>query len=186
MGCVKAHQWEAKGIKRNHVGNLITAIDLGRGARQGDPIASLLFVLCIEMLLITIRTNPNIESYKFFKGLEGEDISSEAEAFADDVTLTLPYQESSLREAVATFNRFSEISGLTLNQGKTQVMIIGKQWNEGVRHPKFVPQQATAGSRGSGGRLNLFYSAVEVVAVQALRAAQATQLKATLSNQFTK
>ena len=113
----------------NHVGNLITAIDLGRGARQGDPIASLLFVLCIEVLLITIRTNPKIESYKFFKGLEGEDISSEAEAFADDVTLTLPYQESSLREAVATFHRFSELSGLSLNQGKTQVMIIGKQYN---------------------------------------------------------
>ena len=70
-----------------------------------------------------------IEPYKYFKGIEGEDISSEAEAFADDVTLTLPYQESSLREAVATFHRFSELSGLSLNQGKTQVMIIGKQYN---------------------------------------------------------
>ena len=32
------------------------------------------------------------------------------------------FAESSLREAVATFHRFSKISGLTLNQGKTQVM----------------------------------------------------------------
>ena len=37
--------------------------------------------------------------------------------------------------------------------------------SEGVRHPKFADQQATAGSRGSGGRLNQFYSAVEEVAV---------------------
>ena len=34
---------------------------------------------------------------------------------------------------------------------------------EGVRHPKFSYEQAAAGSRGSGGRLNLLYSAVEVV-----------------------
>ena len=34
---------------------------------------------------------------------------------------------------------------------------------EGVRHPKFRPKQAAAGSQGSGGRLNLCYSAVEVV-----------------------
>ena len=30
-----------------------------------DPIASILFVLAIEILLITIRTNPKIEPYKF-------------------------------------------------------------------------------------------------------------------------
>ena len=51
----------------NHVGNLLKSIDLGRGARQGDPIASLLFVLCIEILLVAIRSNPRIEPYTFFK-----------------------------------------------------------------------------------------------------------------------
>ena len=111
----------------NHVGNLLTAIDLGRGARQGDPIASLLFVLCIEILLIAIRTNPKVEPYTYFKRLtDKETITSKAEAFADDVTLTLPYKESSLREAVATIDKFGDISGLTINQGKTQVMLIGK------------------------------------------------------------
>ena len=36
----------------NHAGNLLKLIELGRGARQGDPIASILFVLAIEILLI--------------------------------------------------------------------------------------------------------------------------------------
>ena len=40
----------------NHAGNLLSLIELGRGARQGDPIASILFVLAIEILLIAIRT----------------------------------------------------------------------------------------------------------------------------------
>ena len=40
----------------NHAGNLLKLIDLGRGARQGDPIASIMFVLAIEVLLIsTVR-----------------------------------------------------------------------------------------------------------------------------------
>ena len=49
----------------NHAGNLLTLIELGRGARQGDPIASILFVLAIEVLLIAIRYNERIEPYKF-------------------------------------------------------------------------------------------------------------------------
>ena len=78
-------------------------------------------------MLITIRSNPNVKPYTYFTGLNKEPITSKTEAFADDVTLTLPYNEDSLRTAVAIFKKFSKISGLTLNQGKTQVMIIGKQ-----------------------------------------------------------
>ena len=117
----------------NHVGNLLRKINLGRGARQGDPIASLLFVLCIEILLIAIRSNPKIEPYQYFKGLHTENITSKTEAFADDVTLTLPYKDSSIREAVATIERFSKISGLNINTGKTQVMAIGRQASKAAR-----------------------------------------------------
>ena len=55
----------------NHAGNLLTLIELGRGARQGDPIASILFVLAIEVLLIAIRYNEKIEPYKFETPIEG-------------------------------------------------------------------------------------------------------------------
>jgi len=62
-----------------------------------------------------------------------ENITSKTEAFADDVTLTLPYKESSIREAVATIERFSKISGLRINTSKTQVMAIGRQVNKTAR-----------------------------------------------------
>ena len=45
----------------------------------------------------------------------------------------------------------------------------GKSGVEGDRLPKFSAKQAAAGSQGSGGRLNPFYSAVEVVVTGALR-----------------
>ena len=37
----------------------------------------------------------------------------------------MPYDEGSIRAAMEVLNRFSKISGLTINQGKTQVLKIG-------------------------------------------------------------
>ena len=45
-------------------GNISKRIQIGRGCRQGDPIASLSFILCIEILLIKIRTSDKVKPFK--------------------------------------------------------------------------------------------------------------------------
>ena len=110
----------------NHAGNLLQLIELGRGARQGDPIASILFVLAIEILLVALRSNKKITPYTFHSNFRQQAISSKCEAYADDVNLTLPRSESSLREAVKMLEGFEAISGLKINKDKTQVLKIGR------------------------------------------------------------
>ena len=110
----------------NHAGNLLKLIELGRGARQGDPIASILFVLAIEVLLIAIRANSRIAPYRFHSNFRQENITSTLEAYADDVNLTLPRSESSLRAAVSMLEGFQAVSGLKINKDKTQVLKIGR------------------------------------------------------------
>jgi len=83
-------------------------IELGRGARQGDPIASILFVLAIEILLIAIRNNPNIEPYRY-EALSAVDtpISNKVGAYADDVNIMMPRSEASIRETISTLCSYS-------------------------------------------------------------------------------
>ena len=109
----------------NHAGNLLTLIELGRGARQGDPIASILFVLAIEVLLIAIRYNEKIEPYKFETPIN-QPLAHKCEAYADDVNLMMPPKEESIREVISVLDKFEKISGLKVNKDKTQVMRIGR------------------------------------------------------------
>ena len=112
-GFPKIMQKWVKGFRShiNHAGNLLKLIELGRGARQGDPIASILFVLAIEILLITIRTNPKIEPYKF-ELLSATDklISNKVGAYADDVNIMMPRSEASIREVISTLDKFEALS----------------------------------------------------------------------------
>ena len=48
-------------------GFLTSQFKILRGCRQGDPIAEYLFVLCIEILALTIQ-NSNVIPYKTVKG----------------------------------------------------------------------------------------------------------------------
>ena len=92
---------------------------VGRGCRQGDPISPYIFILCAEILSILIKNNDRIKGIT----IDGEEYK--ISQYADDTFLLLDGSDKSLNTALDTLDRFSFISGLTMNFEKTKIIWIG-------------------------------------------------------------
>ena len=105
----------------NQGGNLTPFTKLQRGCRQGDPLSSYIFLLCVEILSHRLKQNP------FVKGIVIEDLPILISQYADDTSLILDGSESSLKAAMSELKIFANISGLKVNIEKTQVVWIGSE-----------------------------------------------------------
>ena len=65
--------------------------EIQRGVRQGDPLSSYLFIIVVEILNISIRSNKNIQGIM----VDGEEIK--LQIFADDLMAFLLNDISILR-----------------------------------------------------------------------------------------
>ena len=92
-----------------------------RGCKQGDPIASIEFILCAQILYLMINNNIDIKGIIF--GNEEVKMSQ----FADDTTLTLDGTQKSLQAALNTLEIFGSFSGLRMNKSKTKLIWIGRK-----------------------------------------------------------
>ena len=92
-----------------------------RGVRQGDPISPYLFLICAEIMSIMIRQNGII------KGIKINAQETLLAQFADDTSICLDGSEDSFKECIRVLNLFSNISGLTINTEKTNVIWIGSK-----------------------------------------------------------
>ena len=101
-------------------GNISKFFKLSRGLRQGCPLSPYLFIMAVEILAIMIRKNKNII------GINIGDKECKLNQYADDTFLATINSDKSVREIFMLINKFSLISGLTLNQDKTEVLHIGK------------------------------------------------------------
>ena len=93
--------------------------NISRGCRQGDPLSPYIFILCAEILALTIRKNKNI------KGImvgEKEFLNIQ---YADDTSLLLDATEKSLRYALLVLKFYAKASGLHINIEKTRVIWFG-------------------------------------------------------------
>ena len=116
---------------------------LERGVRQGDPLSPYLFLITIEIMTISLRTNENIEGIKI-----GED-EPRSLLYADDMTTHSLTQSSeprwgsirhrhitatlanisSVEKVIQILNDFEKCSGLKMNLSKTKAMWAGKNRN---------------------------------------------------------
>ena len=104
----------------NHCGNISKKFNIGRGARQGDPIASYIFIICIEILAHKLRADQNIQGFKLT-----HDLAHTLELYADDCSIFLEPDELNLRSAVKTLSDFFRLSGLKISMSKTKAIWFG-------------------------------------------------------------
>ena len=87
-----------------------------RGVRQGCPLSPYLFILCVEVLAEKIRNTKDI------KDIFVNESEIKISQYADDTTLILDGSKKTLAQVL---ERFRTVSGLKLNNKKTEVLWIG-------------------------------------------------------------
>ena len=95
--------------------------EIQRGVRQGCPLSPYLFVLAVEMLAKAIRRNKKLSGFL----INNEEIK--LSQYADDTTLILDGPRDSLKACLQTLDDFYKVSGLKLNDKKTEALRIGSK-----------------------------------------------------------
>ena len=98
-------------------GNMTKYFKLQKGARQGDPVSAYLFILCLEIVFILIKTNKRVKGINIFRH------AFLYSAYAGDATFFLR-DKRSIKELINTFATFSKYSGLKPNHEKCEIAVL--------------------------------------------------------------
>ena len=102
-------------------GHMSKFFDLGRGVRQGDPLSPYLFILVLELLSSALKYDPLVSGVT----IEGSEYL--LSQYADDSTLILNEESTSLERALDIFGHFSVCAGLRVNLDKTEAIWVGSR-----------------------------------------------------------
>ena len=105
-------------IVNNHVSD---AFCVERSVRQGCPLSPLLYIICLEPVLQTIREDPKIKGVP----IPGTKEDCKTSAYADDCKFFVKNQESA-EQILLHFNNFGKFSGAKLSQNKSEGMFLGR------------------------------------------------------------
>lgn len=101
-------------------GGKLPQIGVGRGIRQGDPLAPYLFILARERLSDEIQHEVQKEKWKPFSLARGGTGVSHL-FFADDLLLFSEASEQQINTIMACVKRFSALSDLSINLNKSLI-----------------------------------------------------------------
>ena len=99
-----------------------------RSVRQGCCLSPMLYILCLEPVLIKIRKDANIKGFK----IPGKD-DQKVIAFADDSNFSV-LDDISVEKIFVYFDLYSKASGAKLNKTKSKGFFLGK-WKTRSDHP---------------------------------------------------
>ena len=88
---------------------------VNRGVHQGGPCSSTLFLICTEILALTLKDNKEI------KGIPVKEILKLLSQYADDADIYMLKEQKSLDSVFQALEKFRLLSGFTLNYDKTSI-----------------------------------------------------------------
>ena len=91
---------------------------INSGIRQGCPLSALIFVIAVEVMSLALKNNNSIQGFKIGNN------TFKITQLADDTTLFLKTIDS-LKEVMTMLAHFKNISGLKLNETKSEILQIG-------------------------------------------------------------
>jgi exonuclease III len=103
-------------------GYLSDKIKIERGVKQGDALSCAIFILCIDPLIRNLNNNDKIKPIVIktkFKTLQRR---HKASGFADDISVACMNDSESVNNIFAEYQRLTNLSGLTLNADKTEIL----------------------------------------------------------------
>ena len=100
-------------------GHLSETFKIEKGVRQGCPLSSILFIICLQILSSYIKNNDNIS------GIKVDNIEIKQSLFADDATYFNEGSKQSFGALIETLEMFSKCSGLNLNINKSVILRVG-------------------------------------------------------------
>ena len=117
---VETIYWKPEACIKNN-GHISDTFKISRGIRQGCPVSALLFIICIEVLGIKVRSSQSLAGFKFGYPQKPVKISQ----YADDGIIFLN-NRNEMCSALNLLTKFGEISGLKLNVEKCEGFWLGR------------------------------------------------------------
>ena len=111
----------------NHCGNLSGRFNIGRGCRQGDPIAPYLFILALELLAHKIRMDTRVKGFCY------GNLTHVLDLYADDLTIYLTPSEQNLQTVLDIIRDFFHLSCLKISVSKTKAIWFGKDCDSNIK-----------------------------------------------------